>query len=184
MVQNDWDSSNHLVLPAAHALEVVLVKPKREAQVGRDVFALGQKRDGRTLRIQGLGDYPLNDLRPRVETFVDQATSMVNAGIYSPVTVNGWLTTMRTMSRAAALSYGVPDFMEGVDDLDTSEVETYPDGSPNALAAEEVPRFLALMREYWPQHYAMVLLGTVTGQRPSTLRAIRRTGPESDVLWD
>lgn len=34
------------------------------------------------------------------------------------------------------------------------------------------------------QHYAMVLLGFVTGKRPSTLRPLRATGPESDVNWE
>src|SRR5690606_33273419 len=36
----------------------------------------------------------------------------------------------------------------------------------------------------WPQHYAMVLLGFMTGLRPSTLRPLRRRGAEPDVLWE
>ena len=39
------------------------------------------------------------------------------------------------------------------------------------------------MKELHPQHYAMVLLGFGIGARPSTLRPLRRSGPESDVLW-
>jgi hypothetical protein len=33
------------------------------------------------------------------------------------------------------------------------------------------------------QHYAMTLVGFVTGKRPSTLRPLRRRGPECDVDW-
>jgi len=36
----------------------------------------------------------------------------------------------------------------------------------------------------FPQHYAMALLAFATGLRPSTLRPLRRTGPDRDVLWD
>jgi integrase len=43
---------------------------------------------------------------------------------------------------------------------------------------------LAEMRRTFPQFYAMTLLGFATGKRPSTLRPLRRTGPESDVDWD
>ena len=40
------------------------------------------------------------------------------------------------------------------------------------------------MKELYPQHYAMTLLGFVIGARPSTLRPLRRSGPTPDVLWD
>lgn len=40
------------------------------------------------------------------------------------------------------------------------------------------------MKELHPEHHAVVLLGFGIGARPSTLRPIRRSGPESDVLWD
>ncbi len=40
------------------------------------------------------------------------------------------------------------------------------------------------MRELFPQHYAMVFLGMVTGLRPSSLRPLRRKGPKADILWD
>jgi hypothetical protein len=32
--------------------------------------------------------------------------------------------------------------------------------------------------------YAMTFLGFITGARPSTLRPLRRSGSESDILWD
>jgi integrase len=40
------------------------------------------------------------------------------------------------------------------------------------------------LRELYPQHYAMTFLGLATGLRPSTLRPLRRKGPQADVLWD
>ncbi len=139
--------------------------------------------DGAVYRVKGLGDHCLTDLRPAVETFLDECTPMVAAGVYSPVTVNGWLTILRTMSRAAAVEYDILDFMRGIEDFDTSLVHIYTEEAPNSLRPGDVPRFMALMRERHPQHYAMVFLGFMTGLRPSTLRPLRRSGPEADILW-
>jgi len=47
---------------------------------------------------------------------------------------------------------------------------------------EEVRPFLAKMREMFPQHFAMTALGFATGLRPSTMRPLRREGPQSDML--
>jgi hypothetical protein len=63
--------------------------------------------------------------------------------------------------------------MQGIDHLDTSEHPTYTHEQPNSLLVEGVPRFLALMRALYPQHYAMTALGFATGLRPSSLRPIR-----------
>ena len=41
----------------------------------------------------------------------------------------------------------------------------------------------AKARELYPQHYALILLGFVTGLRPSSLRPLRRKGPEADIDW-
>jgi integrase len=49
---------------------------------------------------------------------------------------------------------------------------------------EEVPRFLAKMRKLYPQFFAITVLGFATGLRPSSLRPLRRSGEEPDVLWD
>jgi hypothetical protein len=68
--------------------------------------------------------------------------------------------------------------------LDTSEHEVYTDEEPNALLPEEVPRFLATLRDLFPQHFAMTYLGLITGLRPSTLRPLRRRGDECDVDWE
>jgi integrase len=68
--------------------------------------------------------------------------------------------------------------------LDTSEWSTYTEEEPNALAVDEVPRFMAKAREMFPQHFAMLALGLATGRRPSELRPLRRKGGAADVLWE
>lgn len=55
---------------------------------------------------------------------------------------------------------------------------------PNSMSAAQMPIFLAKMKELYPQHYAMTFLGFVIGARPSTLRPLRRRGPEPDILWN
>jgi hypothetical protein len=47
-----------------------------------------------------------------------------------------------------------------------------------------VGEFLEVLLRQNPQHYAMTYLGTITGLRPSSLRPLRRRGPEKDVVWD
>ena len=54
---------------------------------------------------------------------------------------------------------------------------------PNALPPERVGEFLACMCEVYPEHYAMTYLGFATGLRPSSMRPLRRRGPEPDVKW-
>lgn len=44
-----------------------------------------------------------------------------------------------------------------------------------------MPRFLDKVRELYPQHFAFIFLGFVTGLRPSSLRPLRRTGPSADL---
>jgi integrase len=87
--------------------------------------------------------------------------------------------------KAAKRRFGLPYLAtEDVSDFDTSEHATYTEEEPNALSPEEVPSFLERMRELYPQHYAMTFLGLITGLRPSTLRPLRRNGPEPDVRWE
>jgi integrase len=70
-----------------------------------------------------------------------------------------------------------------VKDFDESEHETYTEEEPNALFPEEAPKFMEAVHELYPQHYAMVFLGLATGLRPSSLRPLRRSGPNADILW-
>jgi hypothetical protein len=92
---------------------------------------------------------------------------------------------MRVITGAMTVQNSLPmDPCRGLNDFDTSQRPTYTDESPNALTSAWAAKFLARMRELYPQHYAMTLLGFATGKRPSTLRPLRRRGPESDIEWE
>jgi integrase len=104
---------------------------------------------------------------------------------YRPATTNGWLAILRiVMKRAKAKHLISADPTEGVKAFDTSEHPVYTEEQPNALNIQEMRDFLACMFEWAPQHYAMTCLGYATGLRPSSLRALRRTGETPDILWD
>ncbi len=49
---------------------------------------------------------------------------------------------------------------------------------------DELSTFFELVWEKYPQHFAVILLGSVTGLRPSSLYALRRSGDHADVKWD
>jgi hypothetical protein len=101
----------------------------------------------------------------------------------SPVTANGWLSILKVICAAMTKHYELAR-----DPAKPAEYfpvpRTYTREQPNALTAAQIPIFVAKMKELHPQHYAMVLLGFGIGARPSTLRPLRRSGSESDVLWD
>jgi len=119
-----------------------------------------------------------------VEAWKLGLASLINAGDYSPVTVNGWLSILRVVMKAAKRTFELPHpATEGVEDFDVSEHVTYTAEEPNALLPEQVPMFLAAIRELYPQHYGMTFLGFATGLRPSMLRPLRRKGSNPDVLW-
>lgn len=135
--------------------------------------------------VPGFGDFYVDEIRAaHVERWLDGLAQLIRAQAYSPTTINGWLSILRVLSKAAAREYEMRDFMSGVEDFDTSEHSTYSEEEPNSLAPEDVPRFLAELRASYPQFYAMAVLGFTTGLRPSTLRPLRRKGGTPDVLWD
>lgn len=104
---------------------------------------------------------------------------------YSPNTLNGWLRVLRAVLSAAVNEFELErNPVARVEPIDASEHHTYTHEEPNALTAEEGRAFLASMRELYPQHFAMTVLGLATGLRPSSLRPLRRSGPNADVLWD
>jgi len=101
----------------------------------------------------------------------------------SPVTANGWLSILKTICAAMKKHFDLDrDPAEALEYF--PRLRTYTREQPNALTAAQVPIFLAKLAELHPNHYAMVFLGMVTGARPSTLRPLRRSGPECDVLWE
>jgi site-specific recombinase XerC len=108
----------------------------------------------------------------------------INAGTYSPHTINGHLNVMRVILKAAVMQLELPrNPMDGIRNFDTSE-HGYTEEEPNSLTVQEMPRFLAKMRALYPQHFAFVCLGFFLGHRPSTLRPLRRSGATPDVLLD
>lgn len=100
-------------------------------------------------------------------------------------TANTDLAVLKVILRDAKLDFELPENpARDVPAFDTSQHRTYSREQPNSLKSSELRDFLACMREKFPQHFAMVFSGFVTGLRPSTLRPLRRAGPTPDVLWD
>ncbi len=106
------------------------------------------------------------------------------SGNYSPTVLNTWLSVLRVITKAAVNEYNLPfDPMVGISNF--PETSSYTEEEPNALSPEEneVSLFLTKLQEKYPQHYVLALLGFVIGQRPSTLRPLRRRGPEADIKF-
>jgi integrase len=109
---------------------------------------------------------------------------LLNTGQYSPSTANDWLKVLFVILREAVAEFDLPrDPTLRVRRFSTEEHVTYSAKEPNSLAPEVAPAFLAAWRKRYPQHFVMVLLGFLTGLRPSSLRPLRRRGEESDVDW-
>jgi integrase len=136
--------------------------------------------------VPGFGEYFIDRVHvTHVETWRTGIATLIAAGDYSPNTCNGWLAILRVIIKAAKRTYDLDHLAtEGVKDFDTAEYDTYTEEEPNALLPDEVAAFLETMHGRYPQHYAMTYLGLVTGLRPSSLRPLRRRGPEADVLWE
>lgn len=122
--------------------------------------------------------------RPVVQAWLDEQAALVQSGDAKPSTINTRLAVLKTILRAAAADHGLPDVVAGIEGVSEAEHPAYTDEEPNSLTPDEVPRFLHVCRISYPQHYAMILLGFVTGQRPSHLQPLRRRGPSADILWD
>jgi integrase len=120
-----------------------------------------------------------------IEEWLAEMGRKVQTKKYSPTTINGWLSILRVIINTAVAEYELPrNPIALVKDLDTSTWHTYTEEQPNSLTPQEVPVFLAKLRELYPQHFALVALGFATGLRPSSLRPLRRCGDKADVLWD
>ncbi len=101
---------------------------------------------------------------------------------YSPNTLNDWLKIARVIWKAAKNRFGLAiNPMDGIEDFSTARHRTYTEEEPNALTVKETGGWLATFLRLFPQHYGMTFLGLVIGQRPSTLRPLRRRGPNADI---
>jgi integrase len=161
---------------------------EHKVKVGDIRSAMGRNKWKYTLQrlIEAFGDHYLDRLHvSHVEAWREAQAVRVAKGELSPTTVNGYLAILRVVMKAARRKFQlVHDAMDGVENLDTSEHETYTEEEPNALLPDEVGPFVTKFRALYPQHFAMLYLGLITGLRPSTLRPIRRRGPEADVRWE
>ena len=135
--------------------------------------------------VGGFGELYVHKLHAtHIETWRAGVSELIAAGDYAPTTANSWLSILRVIVKAAKREFGLDHLAtEGIEDFDTSEHATYSEEQPNALPADRVGEFLEILRRQNPQHYAMTYLGLITGLRPSSLRPLRRRGPEADVLW-
>jgi integrase len=123
--------------------------------------------------------------RADVEAWKDKVAEQIEAKEYSPNTANTWLAVLKVVMNAGVAELELDrNPIMGVSSFDTSTHRTYTRAQPNSLLPVEVPLFLTEMLEAYPQHYGMVVLGLVTGWRPSSLRPLRRRGPEADIDWD
>lgn len=105
-------------------------------------------------------------------------------GRYAVATVNKVLAILRQITAEASDEFNIADPCRRVADVSNRGHRTFTREAPNALKPADVPRFLDEVRTRWPEHYAFVFLGFTTGLRPSSLRPLRRKGPNADVKWD
>jgi integrase len=136
--------------------------------------------------VRGLGEFFIDQLHAQhIEAWREDVAKRITAGQMSPHTANTRMTVLKIIMKAAKREFRLPRLAtEDLKKFDTSEHDTFTEEEPNSLTLEEVPVFLARLRELYPQHYAMTYVGFALGLRPSSLRPLRRTGPNADVLWD
>ena len=122
--------------------------------------------------------------RADVLGWMDAVSVRITAGEVSPHTANSWWSALRAILNAAVAEFELDrNPVAKVDKFSTAEHPVHTREEPNSLTGEEARAFLAAMQRKYPQHYAMTVLGFATGLRPSSLRPLRRCGPNADVLW-
>lgn len=144
-----------------------------------------ESKDGR-VRTTGFGEFRVDQISTAdVDLWKAGVCKLIEKGEYSPHTANSWLGVLKSVDRAISRDFQLGRmFTFGTTCFDTAQHETYTEEEPNALRPEWVGPFLAALRQMHPQHYAMAYLGFITGLRPSSLRPLRRNGPDADVVWD
>jgi integrase len=102
---------------------------------------------------------------------------------YSPHTGNDWLALLGIILGEAVDRFELEDDpMRKVPNFDTRAHRTYTREAPNSLPPEQVPAFLTMMGEKFPQFLGITTVGFATGLRPSSLRPLRRKGLHADLL--
>lgn len=115
-----------------------------------------------------LGDFEYRALtRFDVQKWADQclrATYTTPSGKrkrYSVASVKGWFRVLRTMTQDAIDPLGI----ERDPTMRIRFAEEPESGKSCAVTAEQLTRFLRLMQENYPQHYALVVVLAFTGMR-------------------
>ena len=100
------------------------------------------------------GEFFIDAIRRQdVEHWLDEQAKRVEAGDYSPVTVNNWLRQLKVIMSAAAREFEWErDPAAGIEYLDTSTHATYTEEQPNSLSPDEVPRFLQALPRLGKRH--------------------------------
>ena len=173
-------------LPRFSEYAVSLLERKlasREIKSGKSVEVWGTVLE--THLIPAFGELRVDQItKLDIEEWKSKMGRLVQKREYAPTTVNNLLKYLRVILNAACADYELDrNPVVYVKDLDTSEHHTYTEEQPNSLTADEVPKFLAKVRDLYPQHFAFVALGFATGLRPSHIRPLRRQGPTPDVNW-
>lgn len=162
---------------------------ERKVKTGEIKSAVSRQQWANDLRVHLLPAFGLLYMdqirRADLEAWRSQVVGLIESQQYSPATANGWLDKLRVVVNSAYLELELDrNPIAGFKPFDTSTRPTYTEEQPNSLSASEVREFLRAVREQYPQHFAVIALGFATGLRPSSLRPLRRKGPECDVLWE
>lgn len=141
-------------------------------------YAVGDARQHTVTRTFGI--MFLDEIgRTEIRAYEEWLQSQVDADEIVAPTANDRLRFLRLILREALDEKHI-DAVPKIELLDESTHDPWPDDDPNALDPEMVPRFLAKIRELFPQHYAMAVMQFTFGLRPSMLRPLRR---DRDVDW-
>lgn len=119
-----------------------------------------------------------------VKAWQSKIAKLIQAGKMAPTTANTILGVLRQITDEAVDDFDIRDPMRGIEPFDTREHTTYTEEEPNSLSPEIVPAFLRGMHQFYAPHYAFTLVGFCTGLRPSSLRPLRREGPNADIKWN
>ncbi|MBK9032066.1 MAG: hypothetical protein IPL61_12205 [Myxococcales bacterium] len=134
--------------------------------------------------VPAFGEIFMDQLRPQdVKAWQARMAGKIKARDMAPATANTIISVLRQITDEAITDFDIRDPMRGVDLFDMREHSTYTEEEPNSLAPDDVPRFLATLRDMHPEHYAFSFLGFTTGLRPSSLRPLRRAGAHADIKW-
>lgn len=174
------------IIPQFHAFAEQVFARKKE--IGKIKSAAGRLKWKGILEnhlVPAFGNFYMDQLRPTdIKAWQTKIAGLIKREEMAPTTANTIQGVLQQITDEAVDDFDLKDPMRGVDPFDTREHSTYTEEEPNSLAPDVVPKFLAAMREMHPEHYAFTFVGITTGLRPSTLRPLRREGPNADIKWN